>query len=201
MKKLLIAAFTALALAACYISSPFVTAWSIREAIRTGNSGYLDAKLEWETVRTTLRESLTEYAIGPAPVATAETPAKQPGIWQRIKNGLSKRAVDNMVEAYVTPEGLPQLFTMRQFYRENISNDAAALDALPWHERARNFWVRIKRAEFHSPVEFEIEMADRNDPTRHYVGLLKLRGLQWKLVELRLRMVRQAALPLASDPA
>ncbi|HEX2843577.1 DUF2939 domain-containing protein [Hyphomicrobium sp.] len=201
MKKFLIAASAAVVLAAAYIASPFLTAWTIREAIRTGNSDYLAAKLEWETVRVSLRDSLTEYAIGPTPVAAPGIQAKQPGFWQRIKNGLSKRAVDNIVDAYVTPEGLPQLFNMRQLYRENISNNTAALDALPWHERARNFWTRIKRAEFHSTSEFEIEMADRNDPTRHYIGLLKLRGLQWKLVELRLKTVRQAALPLATDPA
>lgn len=201
MKKLLIAASAALLLAIGYIASPFVTAWSIREAIRTGNSDYLAAKLEWETVRTTLRDSLTEYTIGPTPIAAPGAPAKQPSFWQRIKNGLSRRAVNNIVDAYVTPEGLPQLFNMRQFYRENISNEAATLDTLPWHERARNFWTRIKRAEFHSTSEFEIEMADRNDPTRHYIGLLKLRGLEWKLVELRLKTVREAALSLATDPA
>ena len=199
MKKILIAASAGLVLAASYIASPVVTAWFIREAIRTGNSTYLEAKLEWPTVRTTLRKSLTEYAVGPTTIV-APGQAK-PGFWRRIKDGFSRRAVDNMVDAYVNPQGLPQLFGMRQFYRENISGEAAALDALPWHERARGFWSRIKRAEFHSPAEFEIEMADRNDPSRHYVGLLKLRGFEWKLTELRLRMVREAALPLSADPA
>jgi hypothetical protein len=198
MKKPLLAALTIVLLAAAYIASPFVAAWTIREAIRTGDSDYLAAKLEWPTVRETLRASLTEYAIGPA-APGAEAP--KPGLWQRIKNGLSRRAVDNMVESYVTPEGLPQLFGVRQFYRENVSGDAAAVAALPWHERVRGFWSRIKRAEFHSPTEFEIEMADRNDPTRHYVGLLRLRGAQWKLTELRLRTIREATLLLVADPA
>lgn len=201
MKKFLMAAAAALALATAYIASPFLTAWNIREAIRSGNSAYLDAKLEWPTVRTTLRESLTEYAIGPTSIAARRQPAPQPGFWQRIKNGLSRRAVDNLVNSYVTPEGLPQLFGMRQFYRENVSGEAAAVAALPWYERAKGFWTRIKRAEFHSPTVFEIEMADRNDPTRLYVGLLQLRGVQWKLTELRLKSVREAALPVATDPA
>jgi hypothetical protein len=59
----------------------------------------------------------------------------------------------------------------------------------------------VKRAEFKSPTVFEIEMADRNDPTRHFVGLLELRGFEWKLTELRLRVVREATLPAATDPA
>ncbi|MCC7251551.1 DUF2939 domain-containing protein [Hyphomicrobium sp.] len=202
MKKFLIALTASLTLAAGYIAYPILTVWTIREAMRTGNSAYIETKLEWPTVRSTLRQSLTEYALGPTAVANTGSAPASVGLWQRIKNGLSRRAVDNLVESYVTPEGLPQLFSARQFYRENISGEQAALDAMPWHARASNFWSRIKRAEFHSPTAFEIEMADRNDPTRHYVGLLRLRGLEWKLVELRLRPVRAASLPLTmTDPA
>lgn len=192
MKKLLAATAVLAALASVYILSPFVTVWSIREAIRSGDAAYLERKLEWPTVRETLRASLTEYAVGPTPVAAGVTPAR-PGLWQRIKAGISRRAVDNMVASYVTPEGLPQLFGMRQFYRENISGEAAAAAMLPWHERATGFWSRIKRAVFHTPTKFEIEIADRNDPSRHYIGLLELRGLEWKLTELRLRAVSPGA--------
>lgn len=194
MKKLLFALAAGFGLAAAYIAYPLATVWTIREAVRTGNSPYIEAKLEWPTVRETLRQSMLEYAIGPTPVAVSGSPAPKVGVWQRIKNGLSRRAVDNVIEGYVTPEGLPQLFGMRQFYRENISGEAAAIAAQPWHERAASFWSRVKRAEFHSPTTFEIEMADRNDPTRHYVGLLRLRGLEWKLTELRVRMASAATL-------
>lgn len=189
MKKLLFLAAAALALAVGYVAYPFLTVWTIREAVRTGNSAYIEAKLEWPTVRATLRQSMLEYAVAPTPVAAPGSAPAKVGFWQRIKNGISRRAVDNMVESYVTPEGLPQLFGVRQFYREKISGEQAALDAMPWHQRAANFWSRIKRAEFYSPTVFEIEMADRNDPTRHYIGLLRLRGLEWKLTELRLRTV------------
>lgn len=189
MKKLVLALAAAMALAVAYITYPLATVWTIREAMRNGDARYIEAKIEWPTVRETLRQSMLEYAIGPTPVAAPRSPPAKVGFWKSIKNGLSRRAVDKMVADYVTPEGLPQLFSARQFYRTNISGEQAKLDAMPWHERAASFWQRIKRAEFHSPAEFEIEMADRHDPARHYVGLLKLRGLEWKLVELRLRSV------------
>jgi hypothetical protein len=189
MKKLLSAAAVLVCLAAAYVASPFVTVWNIREAIRSGDSAYLEHKLEWPTVRETLRASLTEYAVGPTPVSAPGRPAAQPGFWQRLKMNLGRRAVDNMVESYVTPDGLPQLFGMRQFYRKNVTGAAAATASPPWHERAAGFWQRIKRAVFHTPAKFEIEIADREDPTRHYVALLEMRALQWKLTELRLRTV------------
>ncbi len=194
MKSLLIAATATLFLAIAFVASPFVAAWSIREAMRTGDSAYLAEKIEWPTVRETLRGSLMEFATGPVAVASAGTANPQPGLWQRIKAGIGRHAVESMVDAYVTPEGLPQLFNVRKFYRDNISGQTAADAALPWHERARLFWSRVKRAEFHSPAAFEIELADRNDPTRHYVGLLELRGATWKLTELRVLKVREASL-------
>lgn len=189
MKKLLIAAAAGLTLAVAYVAYPILTVWTIREAVRIGDTACIETKIEWPTVRATLRDSLTQYALGPTTVAAAGSPPPSVGLWQRIKNGLSRRAVDNLVERYVTPEGLPQLFGVRQFYRERITGEQAAFDAMPWYERAASFWSRIKRAEFHSATAFEIEMADRNDPTRHYIGLLRLRGLEWKLSELRLRTV------------
>ncbi len=187
MKKLLLA-LVALALAAtAYVAAPFVTAWSIREAVRTGNSAYLEAKIEWDTVRESLRRSLTVAALG-SPETGAPSQEK-PGLWQRIKARVGRSAVNNLVESYVTPEGLPQLFTYRKLYRDHVSGEADPAKTLPWHKRFAAFWSRIKRAEFLTPTEFKIEMADRYDASRHYVGLLKLRGLEWKLAELEVRLV------------
>jgi hypothetical protein len=186
MKKLLLS-IVALALAAtAYVAAPFATAWSIREAVRTGNSAYLEAKIEWDTVRESLRRSLTVAALGP-PETGAAAPEK-PGLWQRIKARVGRSAVDNLVESYVTPEGLPQLFTYRKLYRNHVTGEDPAL-TLPWHKRFAAFWSRVKRAEFLTPTEFKIEMADRHDASRHYVGLLKLRGLEWKLAELEVHIV------------
>jgi len=200
VKRLVYAGCGALGLAAAFIASPIVTAWSIREAIRTGDSTYLEKKLEWDTVRLSLRASLTEIATGipeahtvsagAGEIVRAEAP--RPGLWQRIKNGLSRRAVDSLIETYVTPTRLPQLFTLRQFYRDNVSGETAELETMPWTERVAGFWSRIRRAEFHAPTVFELEMADRNDPSRRYIGLMRLRGLEWKLTELRLRVVPAA---------
>jgi hypothetical protein len=198
----LYAALGALLLAVAYIATPFVAAWSIREAMQNGDSDYLERKIEWDSVRATLRESLTQAALGQQAGDTmqrAEATAK-PGLWQRIKNSLSKSAVNNIVDSYVTPEKLPQLFSYRQTYRD-VSGETARLEAMPWHERVQGFWSRIKRAEFKSPAVFEIEMADRNDPTRHYVGLLELTGFEWKLTELRLRVVAEADTVTADERA
>jgi DUF2939 family protein len=201
MRKTFYAASAALLLALTYIAGPFVAAWSIREAMQNGNTDYLERKIEWDSVRTTLRESLMQVALGtPDPGTVRAEPLPKPGFWKRVKNSLSRSAVNNIVDRYVTPEGLPQLFSVRKTYRD-VSGVTAALEAMPWHQRLADFWSRVKRAEFKSPAVFEIEMADRNDPTRHYVGLLELRSFEWKLTELRLRVVPETDTEDVADNA
>ena len=46
MKKLLLVLMAGTVLAIGYVAYPILTVWSIREAIRTGNSTYIEAKLE-----------------------------------------------------------------------------------------------------------------------------------------------------------
>jgi Protein of unknown function (DUF2939) len=190
MRKLKYATLSLIVLAALFVAYPFFTAWSIREAMQSGDSDYLERKIEWDSVRASLRQSLSEVALAPAASGAPDQPetADKPGLWQRIKASVGKRALDGIVDNYVTPDGLPQLFGVRNAYRE-VSGEAAELRALPWYRRLADFWSRLKRAEFKTPSAFEVEMADRNDPSRHYIGLLELRGAEWKLTDLRVRMV------------
>ena len=103
MRKLLFSTLTLVLLAAGYVGYPFFTAWSIREAVRSGNSSYLEDKIEWETVRGTLRQSLAAAALD-LPDADAGDPsgvAEKPGLWRRIKVRLGQRAVDKIGRAHV----------------------------------------------------------------------------------------------------
>jgi hypothetical protein len=95
---------------------------------------------------------------------------------------------------YVTPEGLPKLFTMRKAYRDYVSADGGTR-SLPVLERIRRAWARVKRAEFTSLTAFEIEMADKNDPARLYLGKLQLTRTGWKLTELRLKFLTDKSKP------
>jgi hypothetical protein len=180
---------------AAFAASPLVTAWLIREAVRTGDADYLERRIEWPAVKATLKDSLTRYALKkPEPVSEAETaaPPRKPGLWQRFKSYLGQRAVDKLVESYATPTGLPQLFSYGRTYRTTLKGEPDEAETLSRLERMRRFWARVKRAEFKSLTEFEIELADKHDPERHYVGLLRLEGVGWKLVALSVQGPRPA---------
>lgn len=166
-----------------FAASPLVSAWLIREAVRTGDADYLEHRIEWPAVKETLKVSLMRYALK-QPETDPAAPPRKPGLWQRFKTYLGQRAVDKLVESYATPTGLPQLFTYGKTYRAALEAAPDEAESLSRLERMRRFWSRVKRAEFKSVSEFEIELADKHDPERHFVGLLRLDGFGWKLVAL-----------------
>jgi hypothetical protein len=193
MRPLRITAALGCIAVALYVGSPFLTAWNIREAVRSGNSGYLETAIDWPSVRKTLKPSIARIALDlPDPEQTTATP--NPSLWQRFKSYWGQGAVDRLIEMYVTPEGLPRLFTMRKAYRDYVSADDAT-PSLPVLERIRRAWARVKRAEFTSPTTFEIDMADKNDPARLYLGKLQLTRTGWKLTELRLKFLTDKSTP------
>ncbi|MET0407263.1 MAG: DUF2939 domain-containing protein [Hyphomicrobium sp.] len=175
--------------AIAYIGSPFVTAWSIREAVRNGNSNYLASAIEWGSVRQTLKPTIARIALNLP--ETQQTSAAGQTWWTRFKAYWGQGMVDGLVEKYVTPEGLPQLFTLRQTYRSYVANDDD-VNKLPLLERIDRAWARVKRAEFTSLTSFEIDMEDKYDPTRLYLGKLELFPVGWKLTELRVKFLTTA---------
>ena len=189
MKSLIVATAVTLFAAFIYIAAPFATAWNIREAVRNGNSDYLSAAIEWPTVRETLKPSIARIALN-LPDAE-QAPNADAGFWQRFKAYWGQGAVDHMVDSYVTPEGLPQLFKLRQAYRDYVASDEST-KTTPLYERISRAWARVKRAEFTGPATFEIDMADKNDPTRIYLGKLQLTRIGWKLTELRIKFLTTA---------
>ena len=184
MKRLIFKALLVLLVAGVYIASPFITAWSIREAVRDGNSDYLARVIDWPGVRETLKPQLSRIALDlPDPSAA---PITKPGLWQRFKAYWGQGAVNRAIDGYITPEGLPQLFTARKLYRDYISGQPEE-SKLPVIERMKKAWARVKRAEFTSLTTFEIDMADKHDESRVYLGKLHLTGSGWMLKELRIR--------------
>lgn len=189
MKRLLFK-FVLLTLAAAgYIASPFYTAWSIREAVRNGDAAYLEHKIDWPSVRVTLAPTVGRLVLDlPEP---GHEPITKPGLWQRFKAYIGQGALNTAIESYVTPEGLTKLFNYRKMYRDYVAGQPDE-SKLTVTDRMKRMWARVKRAEFTSFTNFEIDMADKHDPDRIYLGKLALEGFGWKLKELRVKTLTTA---------
>lgn len=178
-------------LVAAYIAWPFATAWSIREAVRTGDAVYLESAIDWPSIRVTLGPSVKQLALDLPPGAAEAEATANLTTWQRIKAYFGGSAINTAIESYVTPEGFTQLFKMRQAYRDYISG-APDESKMPTLERMKKAWARVKRAEFRTLTTFEVDMTDKLDETRLYLAKLEFTGLGWILKELRVKSLTAA---------
>ena len=185
MGRIIAVALLLLLTGAGYAASPFVAAWSLREAIKSGDTATIERKVVWDSVRASLRASIAGNAqLLPEAVEVGER--IKPTMWQRVKSAFGQSMLDRFIESYVTPEGLPKLFRYRKAWNGTVkgqTDDEEKLDVL---ERARAFYKRMSRAEFKSPTRIEIEMVDRFAPDRRYLSVMELHGFEWKLAELRI---------------
>lgn len=184
-----------LVVVAGYVASPFVAAWSLREAIKAGDTATLQRKVVWPTVRSTLRASIASNAQL-LPEAGEAASRVRPSMWQRVKAAFGQSMLDRFIESYVTPEGLPKLFRYRNTWNGTMKGETDDDDKLEFFERVRAFYRRMSRAEFTSLTRIEIEMLDKFSPDRRYVSVMELHGFEWKLAELRILTTGAPAGPI-----
>lgn len=180
-----------LGLMAAYVIWPLYTALQIRDAMISGDTATLVRKIEWDTVRASLKASMSPEAIARL---EADPNAPPPSLWQRVKSAVAPRLAGTVIDRYVTPESLPVLLGYRRFWRGTVQPAlgreepptalAGTLFAGSAVDRFASFWRRLRRAVFQSLTRIEIEVQDRYQPGRSYTGTLELRGFEWKLTAL-----------------
>ena len=187
-------------LLAAYATTPFYAMWTLREAIKSGNTSVIDNRVAWPTVRATLKESLAKEA-NLLPMAEAAGGQVKPTMWQRIKGAFGSSMLDRFIETYVTPEGLPKLFDYRRTWNEALTNEIEEPAVESTLERIKRMWSRVERAEFQSLTRIEVEMRDRRVADRHYVSVMELEGLTWRLTALRVINPSQTGKLAEMEPA
>lgn len=186
---------TVVLLCAAYIAWPFHTAWSIREAVKAGNSAYLAQHFEWPPVKATLKESMAKMVLEPIDQSVSDKPQRK-GLWESFKNYYGRNVVNTLVERYATPTGLPTLFSYGRTVQKNVLGKVDPDDNQPLHRRIANAWSRIERAQFITPLRFEIDMRDKFEPERVYAGVLELKDWRWIVTELRVKQRQHPSSPL-----
>lgn len=179
------------ALVLAFMAWPFVTALQIREAMIRGDTITLNRKIEWESLRASLKASITPDT---AARLAADPEAPPPSLWQRVKVAVGASVTNTVIERYVTPERLPVLVGYRRMWRGTVQPalgveepPTALADTLLGGsaiDRFVSFWKRLKSAVFHSPTYLEIEVADKYTPARSYRATLEFVGWEWKLTRM-----------------
>jgi hypothetical protein len=191
MRKILKLLLFVTVAAVAYAAWPVQAALEIREALIAGDTATLKRKIEWDTVRTSLKSSISPETIARL---AADTESPKPSLWQRVKAVVAPKLADTVIDRYVTPENLPVLLGYQRHYRGTL-RPALGLAEPPtqlhgtWFaggaiDRFASFWTRVRRAVFNSPAHFVLEVEDKYRPERRYIGTLELRGWEWKLTGL-----------------
>ncbi len=170
-----------------YLASPFYAAWSIRQAMKTDDVATLQQKVEWTSVRTSLRQSIAQHAQL-LPAAIAEGRKVRPTMWQRIKAVFGASMLDRFMDRYITPTGLPKLYRLKTGYRTQVTG-LPRDEALPVGQRVGSLLSRIHRAEFKSLSRVEFEIEDRDQPDRRIIAEMTLSGFEWKLTRLTVQSI------------
>ncbi len=183
--------------AGTYAGSAFVAAWDIREALVSGNTQVLERRVDWASVRTSLKQTAVEARQLMTEMSmTAGVTFAKPGLWQRLKSAAAPYFADPLIDRYVTADGAPQIWAWRQTWRKTI-RPKVGLDeprtplAATWLAGTRldhglAIAGRVDRAAFTSPGRMQLEVRDKYVEGRRWRATLELRNWSWVLSEVHL---------------
>ncbi len=198
MRRLIVIAVLTLLLgASSYAGRAFVAAWDIREALRTADTSVLQQRVDWVSVRQSLKATATETRqLMLEMSSSAGVVHERPGLWQRIKSAAAPIFADPLIDRYVTAEGAPQLWSWRQTWRKSIRpNIGLSEPGTPFSgtwlggtslDHGLAIAQRIDRAAFSSPRRMEFEVRDKYVEGRRWRASFEFRNWSWVLAEVHL---------------
>ena len=175
-----------------YSASPMVAAYNLHESIRAGDVATVEKKVDWDSVRDSLRASLKER------VADMKANAgKQPTLLKRLKARLAGTVaplfLGRILDRQVTPASFVDYMAAKKkidpwltrMKRRLAGLDSQDVTAMPPELKGGGMLDRIKRATFINPVKFAIEVSDKFEASRSYETIFELRDFEWLLTEVR----------------
>lgn len=102
-----------------YAALPLLAALDIRDAVRAGDTQILASRVDWVSVRRTLSQSLHDTGETLPDFAQSST-TPSPGLWKRATAAIMPRLTGPLIERYVTAEGAPRLYRLRQMWRREL---------------------------------------------------------------------------------
>jgi Protein of unknown function (DUF2939) len=180
----------AVVLLSAYVVWPLYTALQIREAMIAGDVATLTRRVEWESVRASLKASISPETLARL---EADPDSPKPSMWQRVKSMVAPSLAGNVIDRYVTPQNLPVLLGYRRLrgtlrpvlgLPEPPTVLTGTMFAGSSIDRFASFWKRLRRATFHIPGKLVVEVEDKYTAGRTYTSTLELVGFEWKLTAL-----------------
>jgi hypothetical protein len=154
-----------------YAASPYYSVWRFGESIRAHDLDALRARVDFETVRGSLKKQLRDHFLG------ALNEKQKERLTEFFRTSVND-PLDQLIDAYITPEGLAALIA-----NPGPVKNATSISTLPGLDRGAKQidWSKFRNAFFTGPGDFAVDHED-----------IKLRfrfnGAGWKLHAIDLQL-------------
>jgi len=154
-----------------YAASPYYSVWRFGKAIRAHDMPALTARIDFESVRGSLKKQIRDHFLG------ALNEKQKERLTEFFRTSVND-PLDQLLDAYITPEGISALIS-----NPGPIKNATSISSLPSLDLAAKqiAWSRFKNAFFTGPGDFAVDHQD-----------IKLRfrftGAGWKLHALDLQL-------------
>ncbi len=168
----LILVLAAVLLLLLYAASPYYSIWRFGEALRTHDVDQISARVDFDAVRGSLKQQIRDHFLG-----VLEKKKKKNRLAEFLLSS-EKSPLDQLIDAYVTPEGLADIIADPA----SIKN-ASSLSSLPGVGESPKpiDWSKAQHAFFTSPRDFAVD--------REGIKLrFRCTGLGWKLHAIDLQL-------------
>ncbi len=152
-----------------YIAWPYISMWQLYSALRSQDADALTMRIDFPSLRTSLKVQVNAFVM-------AETVDKQQmadNPWAGLAVAVLPKIVDSMIDAYVTPAGVTQLF------ETNTLNGTSPTGKPQTSAPASGQLKDVKFAFFSNPSRFLLKTKDVD-------FVFRLRDWTWKLAEVKL---------------
>ena len=154
-----------------YAASPYYSVWRFGEAIRAHDVNGITSRVDFESVRGSLKKQLRDHFLG-------TLSEKQKERLTEFFRASVNDPLDQLLDAYITPEGISALIA-----NPGPVKNATSLSSLPSLDRAGKEidWSPLRNAFFTGPGDFAV--------AHHDIKLrFRFNGAGWKLHALDLQL-------------
>jgi hypothetical protein len=163
-----------------FVVGPFLMLLTLASAYQAGDAATLARHIDFVPVRASVKRSLAEHPTSG-------------GIWQRVGVAAFPGLTAQLVDRYLSPEGLPNLLKRRQQVKTLKSTagvrDPKGLQALKGTEleetsvdRGLALLGRVENVRWKRLDRMAFEVRDRMRPQRAFKLTMAFAGTGWKLV-------------------
>ena len=154
-RPLVAAAWVLAVLLLAYLASPYLTFWRFSQVLRAKDHRRMESYVDFRSVRDSLKQQLRAQL--PKKDATPESERnKDPfaGLVERLAPAL----IDQLVDAFVTPEGLTALIADPELARQAKAKDPSVVTRLGKATAEELGWGDVRYAFFTGPRDFLVDV-------------------------------------------